>query len=87
VIIPLLEYEGEEHDYSIVTALYIREGQGTGEMAAEADAAMGEAAEVETIGEAEEADEDAGAEAEGEEGEASESGEDSDEEGEEKKED
>jgi len=53
VILPVLEYEGEEHDYAIVTAIYIRAGQGTGEMAAEADAAMGEAAEVETIGEEE----------------------------------
>jgi len=70
VIIPLLTYEGEEHDYSIVTALYIRAGQGTGEMAAEADAQMGEAAEVETIGEEEEAE----AEAEGEEAEGEEDG-------------
>ena len=37
VILPILEYEGEEHDYSLVTALYIRAGQGSGEMAAEAD--------------------------------------------------
>jgi len=72
VIIPLLEYEGEEHDYSIVTALYIRAGQGTGEMAAEADAAMAEAEDVETIGEEEEAE---GEEAEGEEGEGEEEGE------------
>ncbi|RFF30107.1 50S ribosomal protein L25/general stress protein Ctc [Wenzhouxiangella sediminis] len=64
VILPVLEYEGEEHDYAIVTAIYIRAGQGTGEMAAEADAAMGEAAEVETIGEEEDAEA-----AEGEEGE------------------
>ncbi|NBD95849.1 MAG: 50S ribosomal protein L25/general stress protein Ctc [Gammaproteobacteria bacterium] len=76
VIIPLLAYEGEEHDYSIVTALYIRAGQGTGEMAAEADAAMGEAAEVETIGEEEEAE---GEEAEGEEAEGEEAEGDGDE--------
>jgi large subunit ribosomal protein L25 len=71
VILPVLQYEGEEHDYAIVTAIYIRAGQGTGEMAAEADAAMGEAAEVETIGEEEEAE----AEAEGEESEGEEEGE------------
>lgn len=69
VTIPLLAYEGEEHDYSIVTALYIRAGQGTGELAAEADAAMGEAADVETIGDEEEAEAAEGEEAEGEEGE------------------
>ncbi|WP_376691627.1 50S ribosomal protein L25/general stress protein Ctc [Wenzhouxiangella sp. EGI_FJ10409] len=69
VILPILEYEGEEHDYSLVTALFIRAGQGTGEMAAEADAAMGEAAEVETIGDEEEAEAEAeGEESEGEEG-------------------
>jgi large subunit ribosomal protein L25 len=70
VIIPLLTYEGEEHDYSIVTALFIRAGQGTGEMAAEADAAMGEEAEPEVVGEEEEAE----AEAEGEEAEGEEDG-------------
>jgi len=72
VILPVLEYEGEEHDYSLVSALYIRAGQGTGEMAAEADAAMGEAAEVETIGDEEEAEAAEGEEAEGEEGEEAE---------------
>ena len=56
VILPILEYEGEEHDYSLVTALYIRAGQGSGEMAAEADAAMGEAEEPEVVGEEEEAE-------------------------------
>lgn len=53
VTIPLLAYEGEEHDYAVVTAIFIRAGQGTGEMAAEADAAMGEAAEPEVVGEEE----------------------------------
>ncbi|MDZ7790578.1 MAG: hypothetical protein U5L08_08825 [Xanthomonadales bacterium] len=69
VILPILEYEGEEHDYSLVTALYIRAGQGTGEKAAEADAAMGEAEEPEVVGEDEEAE---GEEAEGEESEGEE---------------
>ncbi len=50
VILPMLHYEGDEHDYSIVTALYIRASQGTGELAAESDAALDEAGEVETIG-------------------------------------
>ncbi len=53
VTIPALEIN-PENDHPIVTALFIRESQGTGELAAEADAAMGEAAEVETIGESEE---------------------------------
>ena len=66
VILPILEYEGEEHDYSLVTALYIRAGQGSGEMAAEADAAMGEAEEPEVVGEDEEAE---GEKAEGDESE------------------
>ncbi|NEZ03419.1 50S ribosomal protein L25/general stress protein Ctc [Wenzhouxiangella sp. XN201] len=69
VIIPLLAHEGEEHDYAVVTAIYIRAGQGTGEMAAEADAAMAEASDVETIGEEEEAEAAEGEEGEGEEGE------------------
>ncbi len=57
VRIPALEHGDESDDYAIVTAIFIRAGQGTGELAAEADAALGEAAEVETIGEAEEAEE------------------------------
>jgi len=55
VIIPTLEYGEEDADYSLVSAIYIREGQGTGEMAAEADAALAEAEEVPTAEEAEEA--------------------------------
>lgn len=86
VTIPTLEYGDEEDDYSIVTALYIREGQGTGELAAEADAAM---AEVEDISELEEAEAEEGEEAEGEEGEEAEGeeaeGEESGDEGEESK--
>ncbi len=59
VIIPLLAYEEEDEDldYSVVTAIFIRAGQGTGELAAEADAALGEGAEVATVGD-EEAGED-----------------------------
>jgi large subunit ribosomal protein L25 len=56
VRIPSLAHGDESDDYAIVTAIFIRAGQGTGELAAEADAAMGEAAAVETIGEAEEAE-------------------------------
>jgi large subunit ribosomal protein L25 len=84
VILPLLEYEGEEHDYAIVTAIFIRAGQGTGELAAEVDAAMGEEAEPELVGEDEEAE---GEEAEGEEGEGEEDGEKGDAEGDDKKDD
>jgi len=71
VTIPALEISSD-NDHPIVTALFIRESQGTGELAAEADAAMGEAAEVETVGESEEA--------EGEEGEGEESSDDAGEE-------
>ncbi len=63
VKIPALEYGDESDDYAIVTAIFIRAGQGTGEKAAEADAALGEAAEVETVGEAEEDEEAEAAEA------------------------
>ncbi|QKK02217.1 MAG: 50S ribosomal protein L25/general stress protein Ctc [Pseudomonadota bacterium] len=56
VKIPALEYGDEHDDVAVVNALYIREGQGTGELAAEADAALTEAAEVETLAEAEEAE-------------------------------
>ncbi len=45
VIIPVLEY-GDDYDAAIVSAIFIREGQGTGEMAAEADAALAEAEEM-----------------------------------------
>ena len=69
VTIPTLEYGDESDDYAIVTAIFIRAGQGTGEMAAEADAALAEAADVETIDEAEEAEAE-GEEAEGDDAEA-----------------
>ena len=71
VTIPTLEYGDESDDYAIVTAIFIRAGQGTGEKAAEADAALGEAAEVETVDESEEAED-----AEAAEGEDAEDGED-----------
>lgn len=58
VSIPALDLEGD-HDHPLVTALFIRASQGTGELAAEADAAAGQAAEVETVSESEESDEDA----------------------------
>jgi large subunit ribosomal protein L25 len=58
VTIPALELEGD-HDHPVVTAIFIRASQGTGELAAEADAAVGQAAEVETVSEAEESDEEA----------------------------
>jgi large subunit ribosomal protein L25 len=58
VSIPALALEGD-HDHPIVTAIFIRASQGTGELAAEADAAVGQAAEVETVAEAEAADEEA----------------------------
>lgn len=53
----------EDNDAPVVTALYIRETQGTGALAAEADEAWAEAAEIEAEPEDEE---EAGAEAEGE---------------------
>ena len=56
VTIPALEIS-EDADHPIVTAIFIRASQGTGEAAAEADAAMGEAAEVETVAESEEGEE------------------------------
>ena len=55
VTIPMLEVS-EDNDASVVTALFIRESQGTGELAAAADAAADIAPEVETLAEAEEAD-------------------------------
>jgi large subunit ribosomal protein L25 len=48
VTIPALEVS-DDNDYAVVTAIYIREGQGSGEMAAEADAAAAVGAEVETL--------------------------------------
>ncbi|MEE4638482.1 MAG: 50S ribosomal protein L25/general stress protein Ctc [Wenzhouxiangella sp.] len=46
----------EDNDAAVVTAIYIREGQGSGELAAEADAAADIAPEVETIGESDDAE-------------------------------
>jgi len=76
VIIPALEY-GEDYDAAIVSAIYIREGQGTGELAAEADAALAEAEEL-GLDEAEAAEAEEAAEGEdGEtEGDADEAGDD-----------
>ena len=64
VTIPALEVS-EDNDAPVVTALFIRESQGTGELAAEADAAADILPEVETVAESEEAaeDEDSAAEA------------------------
>jgi len=56
VTIPALEVS-EDADHSIVTAIFIRASQGTGEAAAEADAALGEGAEVETVAESDAEDE------------------------------
>jgi large subunit ribosomal protein L25 len=56
VTIPALETD-EGYDRPVVTAIFIREGQGSGEMAAEADAVAGEPVEVETLSD-EEQDED-----------------------------
>ena len=71
VIIPALKYE--DTDASVVAAIFIREGQGTGEKAAEADAALAEAAEPELesedVEEALEEGEEGEEAAEGEEGE------------------
>jgi large subunit ribosomal protein L25 len=63
VTIPALEIRRQTMT-SIVTAIFIRESQGTGELAAEADAPLGQAAEVETVAEAEESEEGEDAEAE-----------------------
>jgi len=70
VTIPALEH-GDDYDAALVSAIFIREGQGSGELAAEADAALAEGEEPEELGE-EEIDEEA---AEGEEGEAGEASE------------
>lgn len=64
VIIPALEYGEEDADYALVSAIYIREGQGTGEMAAEADAALAAAEDTDLAAEA--AEEAVEAETEGE---------------------
>ncbi|MDT8450942.1 MAG: 50S ribosomal protein L25/general stress protein Ctc [Wenzhouxiangellaceae bacterium] len=74
VKVPALEY-GDDYDAALVSAIYIREGQGTGELAAEADAALAEGAEPELAEEELEGEEVEGEEAEGEEGEKGEKGE------------
>ena len=68
VIIPSLEYGDEDADAAVVSAIFIREGQGTGELAAEADAALAEAemADEEGLEEAAEGEAAEGEEAEGE---------------------
>ena len=58
VTIPALEVS-EGNDAPVVAALFIRESQGTGELAAAADAAADVAPEVETVAESEETAEDA----------------------------
>ncbi len=72
VTIPILEVS-EDNDAPVVAAIYIRESQGTGELAAEADAAADIAPDVETVDEADEEAE--SADEEGEEGEESDEGE------------
>jgi large subunit ribosomal protein L25 len=67
VTIPALEIS-EDNDHPIVTAIFIRASQGTGEAAAEADAALGEGAEVATVAESDADDESEGEESEGEDG-------------------
>jgi large subunit ribosomal protein L25 len=56
VSVPALEVS-DDNDYSLVTAIYIREGQGSGELAAEADAAAAIDAEVDTVSDEEPEDE------------------------------
>ncbi len=58
VTIPALEVS-EDNDAPVVAAIFIRESQGTGEMAAEADAAADVAPAVETVAESEDDAEDA----------------------------
>ncbi|MEX0915437.1 MAG: 50S ribosomal protein L25/general stress protein Ctc [Wenzhouxiangellaceae bacterium] len=84
VSIPALEH-GDDYDTALVNAIFIREGQGSGELAAEADAALAEGAEPE-LGEEEAAEEVAEGE-EGEEGETSEGEEAKDDSGDDKKSD
>ncbi|NKI34104.1 50S ribosomal protein L25/general stress protein Ctc [Wenzhouxiangella sp. XN79A] len=55
VMIPAVEYD-EDYNAALVTAVFVRAGQGSGELAAEADAALAEGAEPE-VGEAEDASE------------------------------
>ncbi|MFU8832673.1 MAG: 50S ribosomal protein L25, partial [Wenzhouxiangella sp.] len=57
VSIPSLAVSAD-NDQQAVAAIFIRAGQGTGELAAEADAVAGEPTEVETVAEAEEGDAD-----------------------------
>ena len=66
VSIPALEH-GDDYDTALVNAIFIREGQGSGELAAEADAALAAGEEPE-LGEEEAAEEGVEGE-EGEEGE------------------
>jgi large subunit ribosomal protein L25 len=56
VTVPALEV-GEDNDHPVVTAIFIREGQGSGEMAAESDAVAGEPVDVDTVADDEAADE------------------------------
>ena len=74
VILPALEYGDEHDDEAVASAIYIRESQGEGVMAAEADEAFAEG-EEEIPAEEAEAEAAEGEEAEGEEGEAAEEGE------------
>jgi len=53
VTIPALAIS-DDNDQQVVSAIFIRAGQGSGELAAESDAIAGEQAEVETVAEAEE---------------------------------
>src|SRR6056297_1894933 len=64
VMIPAIEYD-EDYNASLVTAVFIRAGQGSGELAAEADAALAEGAEPE-VGEEEATEGEEPAEDEGE---------------------
>ena len=64
VMIPAIEYD-EDYNASLVTAVFVRAGQGTGELAAEADAALAEGAEPE-VGDEEAAEGEEPADGEGE---------------------
>ena len=57
VKIPAIEHD-EEFDAALVTTVFVRAGQGSGELAAEADAALAEGAEPEIASEAEASSED-----------------------------
>jgi len=72
VTIPALEVS-EDNDTAMVSAQYIRASQGTGELAAEADAALAEAEDMDAEDEAAEVESEE--EAEGEEGEQEDAGE------------